>query len=272
MSAASLWHRFNSCFRYLFSASSRHGIHSPFMYEFYCKVLLDMNYYPVYNSIARFRHSLEHDESWLSKKELGAGSNAGLTTRRLLRKEAKHSGIPADYGRLLYRIVRHFQPRYALELGTSLGLSAFYQAAAMAQNSGSEFVSIEGCSDTHQAATRNLNAIAPELGIDHFVQFRLGDFNDELPKVLKEWPRLDYVFIDGDHREERLLHYFRLCLQKVNENSVIAVDDIYWSPGMTRAWQAIKQMPEVRQTADLYRFGLVFFRKSAAPQHFILKF
>jgi hypothetical protein len=40
---------------------------------------------------------------------------------------------------------------------------------------------------------------------------------------------------------------------------------------MERAWKEIKQHPDVRQTIDFFRVGMVFFRKGQVKQHFILR-
>jgi hypothetical protein len=44
------------------------------------------------------------------------------------------------------------------------------------------------------------------------------------------------------------------------------VDDIYWSEGMTKAWQAIKKHPDVTLSIDIFDIGIVFFRKELSKQ------
>jgi hypothetical protein len=39
---------------------------------------------------------------------------------------------------------------------------------------------------------------------------------------------------------------------------------LYWSKGMTEAWNEIKKHPPVRVTVDLFLIGLVFFRKETS--------
>jgi hypothetical protein len=98
-------------------------------------------------------------------------------------------------------------------------------------------------------------------------------FDVALPKVLAEIPRLDFAYIDGNHTEEATLKYFHLLKEKCDENSVLVFDDIYWSEGMTRAWDNIKADKSVTLTIDLYRMGWVFFRKGKlAKEDFILRY
>ncbi len=68
------------------------------------------------------------------------------------------------------------------------------------------------------------------------------------------------------------LNYFYQCLEKANSNSVFIFDDIYWSKGMTEAWETIKAHPKVTVTLDLFQLGIVFFRTEQAKQHFVLKY
>jgi predicted O-methyltransferase YrrM len=79
------------------------------------------------------------------------------------------------------------------------------------------------------------------------------------------------VFVDGNHQKEATLRYFKLCLPKVHENSLLIFDDIYWSRGMKEAWNEIKAHPEVTVTVDLFWIGLVYFRKGQVKEDFVIK-
>ncbi len=83
---------------------------------------------------------------------------------------------------------------------------------------------------------------------------------------------LDFAFFDGNHRYEPTLRYFNLCAARRTERSVFVLDDIHWSAEMERAWNTIRQHPEVRLTIDLFFVGLVFFRRNQPRQHFRLRF
>jgi hypothetical protein len=67
------------------------------------------------------------------------------------------------------------------------------------------------------------------------------------------------------------MRYFEWLLPHVNEHTFLIFDDIHWSAEMERAWKEIKQHPEVQQTIDFFRVGMVFFRKGQVKQHFILR-
>ena len=79
--------------------------------------------------------------------------------------------------------------------------------------------------------------------------------------ALQEIGRLDYLFVDGNHRKEPTLRYFEECLKRAHEKSVFVFDDIHWSKEMELAWEEIKKHPQVTLSLDLFFFGVVFFRK-----------
>ena len=57
----------------------------------------------------------------------------------------------------------------------------------------------------------------------------------------------------------------------LNENSVIVLDDIYWSDGMLNAWKQLIQHTAVTYSVDIYSSGFLFFNKSMkSKQHFAL--
>jgi predicted O-methyltransferase YrrM len=196
--------------------------------------------------------------------DLGAGSKGGLKKARSVSKIAEISVKNAKYSRLLFRMVNYFQPATILELGTSLGLSTISLAIARSE---SKVFTIEGCLNTREIAIENFQ----EAGLNN-IDSRLGDFKDVLPDVLKGLNSVDLVFFDGNHQKEPTLHYFELCLQKANNESVFIFDDIYWSAEMTEAWKIIKEHPKVTVTIDLYQMGIVFFRKEQVKQHFVIAY
>jgi predicted O-methyltransferase YrrM len=175
---------------------------------------------------------------------------------------ARHSAKPPKLAQLLFRLVNHTQPKTILEIGTSLGLTTAYLAAA---RSGARTITLEGCPQTAELARQNLQALPlPNLTLVE------GEFSASLPRVLNELQQVDFVFLDGNHRYVPTMRYFQACLEKKSENSVFVLDDIYWSPEMEKAWKEICRHPAVMISIDLFWLGLVFFRKNQPKQHFIL--
>ena len=151
-----------------------------------------------------------------------------------------------------------------LEFGTALGISSAYQALG---NPGANILSLEGNPDSAKLARENFD----QLGISN-VRVIDGPFEESLPNVLADMPRLDWVFLGGNHRKEPTLNYFRQLSAHLHEDSILILDDIHWSAEMETAWEQIKLDPKVSLSVDLFFMGLLFFRKDLSKEHRILRF
>jgi predicted O-methyltransferase YrrM len=79
---------------------------------------------------------------------------------------------------------------------------------------------------------------------------------------------VDMAYIDGNHSYEATMRYYHWIKQKCNHNSIIVLDDIYWSDGMKKAWSEIKEDEAVTYTIDTFDLGYVFFDNIMPKQHF----
>ena len=62
----------------------------------------------------------------------------------------------------------------------------------------------------------------------------------------------------------------QLILRTENDSFWI-LEDIHANPDSEALWQTLQQNPKVTVTIDTYHFGLVFFRKEQAKEHFIIR-
>ena len=170
---------------------------------------------------------------------------------------------------LLFRLVRELQPRTCIELGTSVGISACYQATALKLNRAGRLVTLEGADSVASIATQNFGS----LGLDN-VEVVRGRFQDTLSRVLSANSPLDYAFIDGHHDEAATVKYFTALLPALAGASTVVFDDIRWSPGMKRAWDVIKSHPKARLSVDLRSMGIISMAgdRDSPPRHFHCQF
>jgi hypothetical protein len=103
------------------------------------------------------------------------------------------------------------------------------------------------------------------------IKVPVGSFKEKLPQILDAGQAPGLVFIDGDHRMDSLLWYFEAIAGKAEDYTVVVIDDIYLSPEMKEAWSVIKKHKKVSVTIDIYRFGIVFFRRGINNNHFIVR-
>jgi len=70
-----------------------------------------------------------------------------------------------------------------------------------------------------------------------------------------------------------LMMYFNAAIKKVNTESILIFDGIHKSKDMEASWEKIKMHKEVKLTIDLYKLGIVFFRKEQLEkENFTIRF
>lgn len=246
------------------TAKSRHGTHSPFAYKLADEVIYDFTEKTEYKNIEAQRKKLFNDDSEITVTDLGAGSHLNKNRTKKVSQIAKNALKSPRLAQLIYRLAKNTESKNLIELGTCLGITSAYLSNAKPE---AEIITIEGCPQTAQVAQSNFKA----LNLSN-IELHVGNFDLILPGIIDKQEKLDFVYIDGNHRKDATLNYFKWCLPKVHENSLLIFDDIYWSQGMKEAWEEIKNHPDVSVTIDLFWIGLVYFKKGQAKEHFKLKF
>ena len=226
--------------------------------------------------IEELRSSMSGSSEELEITDYGAGSGNLKST-----EEEMHRGrrIRTTIGKvcaisrgdrtalLLFRLVRALKPHTCIELGTSVGISGCYQAAALKLNGAGKLITLEGADSLASIAVRNFAS----LGLDNIEVIR-GRFQDTLSGVLAANPAVDYAFIDGHHEEASTVNYFNALLPVLVTSAVVVFDDIRWSEGMKRAWDVIRGHRRVRASVDLGPMGLVSAAGTECSQHFTTAF
>jgi predicted O-methyltransferase YrrM len=247
--------------KFLLKSSNQHGVHSPFVYNLATKCFYDKAKHVEYKTLAHYRSELLKNTEVIKVTDFGSGSKVFKSDTRRISAITKTSGTTLKNTKLLFRMVRYFQPTHILELGTNLGIGT--QTMALA-NPDANITTIEGCPEILKVATqkfssnnlRNINGIQ-------------GRFEDKIHELSpSQW---DLIFFDGHHSKEATLKYFEMLLPSAHNDSVFIFDDIYWSKGMTEAWEMIKEHPQVTITVDTFHWGIVFFRKEQLKEHFKIR-
>lgn len=169
------------------------------------------------------------------------------------------SSVPPHQGRVLFHLIRQFRPQRCLELGTCLGISAAYQAAALRTNGDGRLVTLEGGA----ALARLAEAHLERLGLPG-VDVVAGRFAETLPAALQAHGPIDFAFIDGHHDPAAMRAYYERLAPCLADGAVLVFDDICWTSDMRRAWTAIIADRRIRATADLLTFGICIFRTQVA--------
>jgi predicted O-methyltransferase YrrM len=253
--------------KYYFAASNGkgHGVHSPFVFDFITKILNDSRQFYAYQQIEGMRNALLHDERILTIQDFGAGSRIIKHNQRKVSSIASSSLKPKKFSQLLFRMVNYYQPQSILEIGTSLGITSSYLAAA---NSNARLITMEGATEVAVIAKENFSKQQLQN-----IQLVEGNFDETLTATIAQLSAIDFAFLDGNHRYQPTVHYFEAILPKLNEYSIVILDDVHWSEEMEQAWQYVQQHPTVTLTIDLFFIGIAFFRKeNKVKQHFAVRF
>jgi predicted O-methyltransferase YrrM len=178
------------------------------------------------------------------------GTDDPVVLRKVLSDVTARVSSSPKRARLLYSLIEEFRPEVALEMGSGVGISTSYQAAACAE-AGGRLVCLEGAPGLAAVTA----GVLERSGLRNRVDVRVGWFDDTLPPALAEG--VAYAYVDGYHQREPTLRYHELLVEHTRPGAVLVYDDIRWSEGMEEAWSVIAADPRVAVSVDLRWRGLV---------------
>lgn len=194
-----------------------------------------------------------------SPQEMDAGVPVTSTLAEISQKVSK----PPLWCALLFHLVRGHKPNRCLEMGTAVGVSAAYQSAALALNGHGRLKTLEGSESLAAVAERNFR----RLGLDN-VEVGVGRFQDTLEDAIESLAEVDYAFIDGHHDEQATLRYFDTLYGSLARPALLVFDDVAWSDGMRRAWQALCGDQRVSAAVDLGSLGICVISDTTAKRRY----
>lgn len=248
--------------KYRINAQQRHGVHSPFVYDFGDKCISAKVPKNIINEFKEFKSALLKDKTSIEVQDLGAGSKK-LNKKRTVQQIAKVSGSTKKYGMLLYRLVAHYKVKEVLELGTSLGIGTYWLTAG---SKDLNTTTVEGCSHTF-----NYTKIHFPEKLKPQVNFINSSFTDYLKGLSNRVP-FDLIFIDGDHQGKSLHEQLNLLEPFIHDETIIVLDDIRWSKGMLEAWEGLISNQDYHLTLDLFKMGIIVRRHHQQKEHFIIRY
>ncbi len=174
----------------------------------------------------------------------------------LVSKLAKISSKSKFWSTLIFNLIREFEPKNCLEIGSCIGISAAYQSSALRMNNKGRIITLEGSPERAEIAKNNFNL----LKLDN-IELRVGRFEESLPKIVKEKKTFDFVFMDGNHNLNSTLEYFETIKPILSDNSIIIIDDNNYNQEMNRAWKELSNNEIVTCSIDLFVLGVLLIKK-----------
>ncbi|UGS24398.1 O-methyltransferase [Flavobacterium channae] len=261
-------HIIKAYIKFLLHSKNEHGVHSPFVFDLVTKCFYNTSDYPEYKVLKNYRKSLLNNKNTIEVTDFGAGSRVFKSNTREIAKIAQTAGITPKNAELLFRIVRYFQPKSVLEIGTSLGLAT---SALSLGTEKAKIITLEGCPNTQKQAQVQLQS--QSFGTNSSfqnIEFVNTEFSSYF-KTLHLSPITHHlIYFDGNHSKKATLDYFEALLPTITNDSVWIFDDIHWSADMEEAWETIKNHPKVTVTIDTFQWGIVFFRAEQQKEHFVI--
>ena len=255
-------HLIKSYLKFIWKSTNSHGVHSPFVFDLVRKCFYDKTNYSEYTILEKYRNSLLANKNTIEVTDFGAGSRVFKSNTRAICDIVKNAGISPKRAQLLFRIVKYFQPKNILEIGTSLGLAT----SALALTENSNVLTLEGCPETMKQC---------QLQLQKFNLNNVTCVNTEFSIQLKTYnlqpTTYNLIYFDGNHSKKATLEYFELLLPTISNETIWIFDDIHWSEGMEEAWEVIKKHPKVTVTIDTFQWGIVFFRSEQVKENFVVR-
>lgn len=185
----------------------------------------------------------------------------GVPVKTTVARVARASKSP-PWSELLFHLVRERRPEHVLEMGTCVGMSASYIAAALALNGRGRLVTVEGAASVAELARETFR----QLGYSEQAEVVEGPFHRSLEPAIRASTPLDLVFVDGHHDGEATIRYFELLRENLRPGALLLFDDIRWTAGMREAWRTICQRAAGGTIADLGDVGIVQIGKPAGEE------
>jgi len=248
--------------KFLLASTNKHGVHSPFIFQLVTKAFYKQNSKKKWTQFLTIKNEYLQDNRVIGVTDFGAGSKVFKSNRRKIGDIARVAGISSKKAAIVLKIVHYFKPKAILEIGTSIGLGS---STLSIGNPLAKIKTLEGCKETATIAKEYFKKNNFEnITVD------VGDFEQTLPNVIEN-KKFDCIYFDGNHTKNATLKYFNNCLSSIKNNTFWIFDDIYLNSEMQEAWEIIKRRTEVTVTIDLFQFGIVFFRKEQAKEHFKIR-
>lgn len=242
-------HRIKNVLKFYYRASTIYDIHSPAVYT-----LAQSLFTPLPESLAAkityYKNKLYNENQLIENINLGAGSHSGYNDSKIPIRSILKTAVSGEKKlRFLHNISTHYQAVNILEMGTSLGFSAL----ALMHPKIEKLITIEGNPNIAAIAKRMFTIEEPKK-----IENREGEFSNIIRQLDNEGYLPGLVYIDGNHTYEATIEYFNFFINQTAIATLILIfDDLYWSPGMTKAWEEIKLHPAVRFSIDLFDIGII---------------
>ena len=233
-----MFYRIRAYWHFLKKSTNEHGVHSPFVFSlvtecFYTKASL---------------HSMQR---YALLKKAVVENNTFETLPLLKDKEAF----------LLLRFFAYRNIQNYLEIGVCSPLTTHCAQIAAPKAQISRWKTEESID------TWGSKNVAQEAAI---LKEGVGGF-EEFGKQFLHGNKYDLVFFGNALPTENIFEYFQKTLVAVANETIFIFEGIHNNAKKEKIWNRIQEHSRVTVTIDIFSWGLVFFRKEQAKEHFTIR-
>ncbi|WP_258105128.1 class I SAM-dependent methyltransferase [Marinoscillum sp. MHG1-6] len=243
--------------RYRLRAVNAHGLHSPFLYELYTKVIRNKN-----ASIQKEVRALRK-ATFSSKEALSfTDPRTGDAKKVIVGQWAKKVTSQRKFSVFLINLINWLNVSTVMETGTASGVNC----CALSLSTAKKIITLEGSGDIAVLAKQNIEKYG-----NRKVEVIEGMVQETFKETIQaHQPEL--IFLDADHRSESIFKYLKDIHTLDTPPKAIIVHDIYWSKDMMEAWRNIISDQRYNLTIDLFQAGIIFPNHPTQKQHFTIQF
>lgn len=254
------FHQIRAYINHWLTVVDKHSIHSPYFFDFYTKVIQAKSDENQFIEIEKLRANLKSNSAEITVEDFGAGSRKLSGAKRKLSDIANVSLTPKKYARLYYTIINYIEAKNIVEFGTSLGITTLY----LAKDEACRITTFEGSHALADVALTNFEYFDKKN--IHLIE---GNIQSTLAEFIQNPAKINFVLMDAHHLYEPTMRYFNLLVRRLNDKSVVIIDDIHWSAEMERAWNELRKSQLVYGSIDLFQCGILFFDPALNQQHYV---
>jgi len=253
------FHQTKAFVRHWLNKVDDHSIHSPFFFDFYRKVVRARTEKDSFADVEKIRSNLLVDPTVVTLDDFGSGSSGLTGNKRTLADIARTSISPQHVAEFYVRLLHFINAKRIVELGSCLGITTLY----LARKKNSEVFTFEG-----SPSLINVSLTHFEYFNQQNIRLIEGALDSTLPDFLQNPAKINFVLMDANHRYAPTMKYFSLLMRRLDEKSVLVIDDIHRSAEMEKAWEELHHHEIVYGSVDLFRCGILFFDPGLNRQHF----
>lgn len=237
--------RFFDYLGYLFFSTNRHGVHSPFVYDFSDKVL--------YKKSDAVFEDLEYLRSLAinSKGKIKSWSISDFTFRYSLK---------AKYCQLLHRMVRYYNVDSFIEFGDCIGIESCYLVydSVITKNTNFKYRYIS--SDSNQIQNFTFQKFLSSHGFENYnsEEIYLSD--------------IKLFLFHYSENPEIVNTLFENNLANMNENDIVVITNIRYSNEHYISWKQASNHSKITASVELFDLGILFLSRKLQKENFILRY